>query len=389
VLAGAAVAAVVLLAGIPLGWYGPGKGAPSSPSGPRLPSFTLTNATVRIEPTFAEGAPQAFGWNGSAALVTGVVGDPGANSTPLALLATLGGVSGSGASANLSVQVSTLFAGGDTLGIGWNGTGWIISGEAAWGNLSTGAVVALSHGSWTNLTGLIEPYFFGEGGVWFDVWNGSAWLLGGESSAGAALVSLRGNSVTDLTGLIPNNAPGKWIQSIGWNGSSWLVGGHGVLGAIEGNRYLDLFPGSVFGGGGAFASAWNGSAWLIGGGSPGKLEYLRGTTLSLGPALPAKFSWWVSTIAWDGQGWYIGGKGSSPPLPYDSELFYLDARSGALFDLSSALPSSFVGGQVEFGAPAPFLGPNAVLLLGQGGLLPESGGEAGPSHGAAVIAMRN
>ncbi|HEV2317910.1 MAG TPA: hypothetical protein VGV89_10120 [Thermoplasmata archaeon] len=352
-----------------------------------LVAFEVYNATSALGAAFVDGAPQAFAGNGTVALVTGVVGDPGKLTTPFPLLGQVDpNLTDSGA-VNRSSEVATLFAGGDTLGIGWNGSAWLITGEARWGNLSTGAAAALRGTTWTNLTPLLLPYFEGNGGVWFDAWNGTAWLLGGESNQGAELVALQDGVVRDLTSVIPNNGPNHWIQSIGWNGTTWLVGGRGVFGALEGTRYTNLLPLSAFSQGGVFAAGWNGSAWLVGGGSPGSVESLRGNTLESGPVLPSNFTLWVDTVAWDGEGWYIGGAGATTAGTRIPELLYWDPSSQTMLDLTSRLPASFYGGQVQFGAVWDSGSSSSILFVGQGGLEPATP-QGGPSHGAAAVFTR-
>ncbi|MCI4325854.1 MAG: hypothetical protein L3K00_08275 [Thermoplasmata archaeon] len=354
---------------------------------PNASSFQLENVTGSLGATFARGAPQAFGFNGSTVLVTGVVGDPASSTIPFPLLGAFGGVPASAPPRNLSTDVAGLFHGGDTLGIGWNGSAWVITGEAAWSSDAGGAAAAWSDGVWTNLTPELRPFFGGAGGIWFDGWNGSSWLFGGQSDSGAALVSLRGSSVQDFSSQIPNNRPDHWIQFLQWNGTAWLVSGQGTLGVLTGSRYLDLEPQSPFGGGGAFAADWNGSRWLVGGGEPAVVAFLDGTRFVPGPRLPATFSWWVSAITWDGRGWYIGGEGSSASSAYDAALVYFDAATGVVVDLSALLPGAFAGGQIQFAGLAPFEGKSAVLLIGQGGLHP-SATELGPSTGAAATVVR-
>ncbi|MCI4316913.1 MAG: hypothetical protein L3J96_00100 [Thermoplasmata archaeon] len=379
-----ALAAVVVVASIHLGFFqAPAVAVPRG--GP--PSFEVQNETSELGATFEHGAPQAFGYNGSVVLLTGVVGAPVNSTVPFALLGALGGVPSPGPAPNLSAEIAGEFPGGDTLGIGWNGTAWLIAGEAAWRGYSGGAVVALSDGRWTNLTGVVGPYFSGAGGIWFVAWNGTSWLLGGASGRGAALVSLHGSTVHDLTELLPNRGPNTWIQFLAWNGTGWLVGGYGVFGELSAGRYTDLFASSMFGGGGMYAADWNGSAWLVGGGTPGTIEYLYGSQLVPGPTLAATFSMWVSTIVWDGDGWFIGVAGAKPTHLHTAELEYLESETGALLDLSTRLPGAFSGGQVQYGALAPFLGPGAVLLIGQGGL-GTPGKAAGPSEGAASSIKR-
>jgi hypothetical protein len=380
-----AVTALLLVAGFELGWFG--STAPSRGDGDPSARFQLHDVTSLMGETFADGAPQAFGWNGTAALVTGVVGSPGPDTVPFPLLAQLGDSTGKVPPINRSGEVATLFAGGDTLGLAWNGSAWLITGEAAWGDLASGAAAAYGEGVWTNLTPAVGPFFSGAGGVWFDAWNGSAWLLGGQSGTDAALVAIQGSQVTDLTALLPNNGPDRWIQFIAWNGTDWLIGGRGVFGLLHGNRYTDLLPGSDFTHGGMFAADWNGSTWLVGGGTPGRIEFLRGGQLTRGPVLSDALTWWVSAIVWDHAGWYLGGEGSGPNWTYTSVLEYLDATTGAMVDLTPRLPSAFLGGQIQFAALAAPFGPTAVLMVGQGGLSQDSKAY-GPSHGAAATVAR-
>ncbi|HEV2450134.1 MAG TPA: hypothetical protein VGU43_07000, partial [Thermoplasmata archaeon] len=381
------VVAVVALAGV--GWLVWSR-APGTPGSATLGAgdFTVQNATYLLGPTFTHGAPQAFGFNATDALVTGVVGNPGPLTVPYALLGAFGlGAAGS-AAVNRSSEVATLFHGGDTLGVAWNGSSWLLTGEAAWGTDAGGAAAALTGGRWTNLTPLLGPYFGSRnGGTWFDAWNGSSWLLGGSDQDGAALVALRGNSVTNLTALLPNNGPALWIQFLAWNGSAWLIGGQGIFGALRGTQYTNLLLGSPALGSGMFAAGWSGQRWLVGGGSPGWLEYLDGTTLTPAPTLPSSVSKWVSTIVWDGRGWFIGGAGSTPTSFRTAQLLYLDPSSDRLVNLSAQLPSAFEGGQIQFAGPSPLTGLPAVLLLGQGGV-----GATTPygsaSHGAAALIFR-
>ena len=377
------LASVVVITGFWAAFPRP-SGEVDTPPGP---AFQVTNVTAQLGDTFVNGAPQAFGWNGTETLVTGVVGNPPANAVPFPLLGALGGTTASADAINLTQEVTGLFHGGVTLGLAWNGSTWLITGEAAWGTFATGAAAYYSNGVWTNLTPLLGPYFSGVGGIWFDAWNGSAWLIGGNSTSGAALVALQGSAVQDLTGLIPNNRPVDWIQYVQWNGTAWLVGGYGVFGVVRGNSYTDLYPGSEFTGGGVYAADWNGSAWLVGGGAPAAVETLRGSSLSPGPALAPAFRYWVNGIAWDGNGWYIGGAGESPGDFWQADLEYLPAGSGGLFDLSATLPSAFWEGEVQYLALAPWYGPHVVLLVGQGGLGPETA-VGGPSHGAAATVVR-
>ncbi len=378
------IAGLSVWAGLSIALEGtPGTAGSSAPT---AGDFRFVNATAWLGSTFVHGAPQAFGFNGDATWVTGVVGNPGPTSVPYPLLGGLGSPYGGPTPSNLSANVAQLFHAGDTLGIGWNGSSWLITGEAAWGSVASGALAAYSDGQWTNLTPLIAPYFGGNGGVWFDAWNGTAWLLGGGSNnVTGVLVSLQGSTVHNLTPLIPDNSANTWIQCLAWNGSAWLVGGHGIFGALDGNRYTNLLPGSEFTDGGLYAADWNGTEWLVGGGEPAVVEFLRGSDLVPGPPLAPSFSDWVNSIVWDGRGWYIAGAGTASSQARFPGLEYLDASSGVLVNLAGQLPSEFGQGEIQFGGPAPFAPIGTILFLGQGGL---TATKPGPSHGAAVTVAR-
>lgn len=379
----AAVVGVIVVAALDFGWS-PG-GSNRTPS---RPSFVVANLTDRLGGAFDPGAPQAAGSNSTAVLVTGVGGrSPGDEPQPR--LVALGGTAGTPPPDNLTGELGGIFRGGDTLGVAWNGSAWLVVGEAAWPGYA-GAAAAVGAGDrWTNLTSEIAPYFEGQG-AWIDGWNGSSWLIGGNDSGDAVLVSLHGTAVTDLTDRIPVNGPNRWFQFIAWNGTAWLVGGTGVFGALVGDRYVDLYPRSAFTAGGMFAADWNGSAWLVGGGSPARVEVLTGTQFSSAPALPPAFHWWVDGIVWDGAGWYIAGKGIAGAATFSPELYYLPADfSMGLEELTSLLPSAFDGGQVQFAGAFPMLGAGTVLLIGQGGVFDARSGQGGISHGALASVHRH
>ncbi len=388
----AVVAAVALVVGLVVVWgegvgwisslngASPGTGSPAG-------AFRLVDATSHLGVTFADGAPQAFAFNVSAVLVTGVVGDPGSSTVPSGLLGTLGGWAGDPVPQNLSDQARPFFHAGDTLGAAWNGSSWIVTGEAAWGRFSTGAAAELTGSSWRNLTPVLGPYFAGTGGIWFDAWNGTGWLFGGASGKTASLVSMHGTATENLSRLVVAHSDPSWIQLLAWNGTSWIVGGQGVFGTLTGDRYVDLFDQTPFSSGGVFAAAWNGHEWLVGGGPPGTVEYLNGDRITPGPNLGTSFNRWLNSIVWDGGGWYLGGSASTPNAVSVPVLEYLSSNSTSPTDLSPELPASFAGGQIQFGSLAPFLGSGSVLFIGQGGLAFHTT-EAGPSHGAAVEVTR-
>lgn len=334
--------------------------------------LAVTDLTSHLGATFHPGAIQGFGANASTIYLAGI----GEWDRPVDVTQpVLAEMSTSEQVVNRTPEVASLFTNGGVFGTVWNGSTWWISGEATWGTLGEGVIISGSDAGWTNLTPQFGPYFHDQG-AWAVGWNGSAWLVAGNSTAQAVLLSYEGGVIRNLTGLLPNNRPGDWIQLMVWNGQSWLLGGRGVFGLLTGQSYVDLLPASPFTSGGPFAADWNGSAWLVGGGPPAATDVVRGTTQSPGPALPTGFSVWVNAIVWTGAGWLVAGKGGATgSATSTSELAFWPANSsgsGAV-DLSYRLPPSFADGQVQYAAWAPPLGRHAILLVGQGALDPQSG----------------
>jgi hypothetical protein len=279
---------------------------------------------------------------------------------------------------NLTAQVAGVFFEGGVYGLGWNGTAWLVGGQASWGGGNFGALVGITGQTFTNLTGELRGAFDG-GGIFALAWNGSSWLIGGNSSAGTVLVSLQGDVSSDLSSRVVSYDRLGWIQYIGWNGTAWLIGGQGVLGTLTGDRYDDLWPDSPYGGQGVYAAAWNGTAWLIGGGS-GRLVLLRDGQLLAGPTLLRSFDQAVLLIVPLSGGWLVGGKGTAPGGGIAPALVYWPGVAPYLDDLSPLVPSSFSSGEIQGGAPSPVFGPGAVALVGEGNYNLSTG------HGSGAIA---
>jgi hypothetical protein len=350
-------------------------GTPSSvgPGPITVPGGTVDVAdlTPQLGATFHPGAIQGFGTNATTILYAGISvwNRPQELSWP-ELDRQLSG----GAIENLTPQVEASFHEGGVFGTVWNGSSWLISGESTWGNDSGGVLLSLEGGRWSNLTPLVRPYFR-DGGVWAVGWNGSSWLLAGNSSGGSTLVSYRLGHLQDLTAVLPANRPGGWIQLLVWNGSSWMVGGKGAFGLLQGGRYTDLRTGTPFAGSGVFGADWNGTAWVVGGGPPAAIAIVRGSSVLASPALGPAFDAWVNSVVWTPSGWLLAGKGfagasggSTPQL-----ALWSGSSSATATDLSAYLPASFARGQVQFAAWAPPLGSRVLLLVGQGALDSSSG----------------
>ncbi|MCI4340606.1 MAG: hypothetical protein L3J73_05005 [Thermoplasmata archaeon] len=336
----------------------------------------VEDLSSRLGATFHPGAIQGFGSNDTTVLIAGISAwdKPAGRTQPvLASLTAGGGV------VNETPSVARQFTDGGVFGTVWNGSAWLVSGEATWGSLNEGVLLSYSGGVWTNLTPVLGPYFE-NGGIWAVGWNGSSWLLAGNTSAGAVMVGYAAGVPTNLTNLLPPQRAGDWIQLLVWNGDAWMIGGKGVFGTLALGHYTDLLAGSPFRLGGAYAADWNGTAWLVGGGLPAALVIVEGGSLVAAPALPAGFDRWVNAIVWTSAGWIVGGKGSAS-VPGDlgsaPELAVWSPYHASLSDLSASLPAAFNGGQVQFAWWAPILGPHVVLIVGQGDLNSVTGSSVG------------
>lgn len=347
-----------------------GLGVAFEPHAPALPGNTIAvvNATALLGGMYRPGAVQGVSGNASALLLGGN-GPFAERSGPTVPLLTL--VGPDAMPQNASAPAAGAFGEGAPFVVAWNGSSWLIGGERLAAGAPSGALVELRAGVWTDRTPGLGTAFAG-GGVWALGWNGTDWLVGGSGSAGAVLLALGPGSDRNLSALLPNNTAADWVQWLAWNGTGWLVGGGGVFGTLEGARYHDLLPSSPFRSGGVFSADWNGSAWLAGGGAPAALAVVRGTEVVGQPELPPGFDRWVNIVFWTPEGWIVGGRGTTSGGASAPELA-LWATSGILVDDSALLPTSFAGGEILAGARAPSLGPDALVVAGEGALDPATG----------------
>ncbi len=401
--------AALVLFGSGLIPVGPAGGAPSTTGATRcVAALRIGNVTSLLGPTFQPGAPQTFGANGSAVVVGGIGVYVKQRSFTLPVFASLEGNPPAAPAKNLTAQIDPYFHDGGVYAAVWNGTAWLLGGQATWNGTTSAALVAWKNGVFTNLSGLIANSFVngssprppskGDWGVWALAWNGTAWLVGGNGSRGATLLSFRGTTVTDLSPQLASSRGSGWILLLAWNGTTWLIGGYHVLEAYAAGVFVDYLPTSPFAGSGAFGADWNGTAWLIGGGPPAALATLRDGTLRPGPAPPASFNGaWVGPIialnasTWDVSctGWLLAGLGSLPTGFLRPALgVWLPADSASPVDLSSRLPQSFDRGLVQFAGWAPPFGRGAILLAGQGGLNATTGASVG-ALGEVVLGPPN
>jgi hypothetical protein len=170
---------------------------------------------------------------------------------------------------------------------------------------------------------------------------------------------------------------------LGWNGTAWTVGGFGVLALFEEGRLTDLRVKMPFPGGGVYGIGWNGTTWMFAG-SPTQPVAWDGSHVIPGPTLPKGFDAWTNMVLPFAGGWLFAGGGVSPTGRDTAQVAYASSCPGApVVDLAGQLPGAFDGGYVQFGAPAPAIASNEVLLVGNGGIeVP-----AFSSHGAAAYVM--
>ncbi len=362
-----AVVAVAVALGVTLASasFGP---APVGTETPVNPKFTLVNESSALGSVYHPGIILGAAANGSSALLGGIGVYTKVPEFTLPDLAAMTAGSNGVTVTNLTPRVNTYFFAGGVYAMGWNGTSWLIGGQAAWGGgtYNWGSLVALTGTTLVNRTSLLGSVFNG-GGVFAMGWNGSAWLLGGNSTAGPVLESIQGTTVTNLTALLPPVDPNGWVQLIAWNGDEWLIGGEGVFGVLHGASYVDLWNSAPFQGSGVYAGGWNGSAWLAGGGAA-RLVLVVHDSVHPTPPLAGTFDQSVTFVQPIASGWLVGGTGTSPTGGFAPELVYWDGEGSHATseDLTPSLPSAFLGGDLQSGCAAPLFGLNATLVVGEG-----------------------
>ncbi|MGI0156078.1 MAG: hypothetical protein ACREDE_08125, partial [Thermoplasmata archaeon] len=255
---------------------------PASPSAG--PTVSVRDETPALDGVFDPGIILAAASNGSATLLGGIgVYTKLPRDFSLPVLAELLPSVGGAHAVNLTAAVNQYFYAGGIYAIGWNGTAWLIAGQATWNGTNYGTAVAMTGSGFRNLTPAFEPFFVG-GGIFAVGWNGTSWLLGGNSTSGVALVALRGTSATGLSSRLPSTAPDRWLQLLQWNGAEWLVGGEGVFGTLDGTDFTNLLGATPFAGTGAWAGAGDGTGWIAGGGG-GRLVVVGGSGVTVVPPL--------------------------------------------------------------------------------------------------------
>lgn len=346
---------------------------------PPLPA-QITDETRALGPVFRPGVMLSGSSNTTTTFLGGIGVYSQVSGFSLPVFAALTSSSAGPTVVNETSVVESYFFEGGVYAIAWNGSSWLIGGQRSPGGADQGVLVALSGNAVTNLTGSIANDFAG-GGVWSVGWNGTSWLIGGNSSKTATLLGLSDGSFTDLSSRLVGHGSHPWVQMLAWNGDEWMVGGHGVFGLWTSTGYIDLFPTSPFQKGGVYASAWNGTSWLVGG-DGSELVWVRGDTATMATSLPPGFDRLALMIVSVAQGWFVAGKGQGSGDVFVPELaFWTGTASSPPTDYSSVLPSSFDGGDIQGGIPAPEFGPGAVLMVGVGSYIAATG------HGVGAMAL--
>lgn len=369
----AGVVAVVLVATLVY----PGPTALGAHPAFRLTGFRISDLSGALGPSFHPGIVLGASSNATTTMLGGIGVYRVSPELTLPALASLSPSAAPLAATNLTPGINDYFWEGGVYGIGWNGSSWLIAGQAGWGGGTSnyGAAVSWSHGAIVNRTSALGNTFVG-GGIFAMGWNGTSWLLGGNNTTGHPTIeAFDGSHSVDLTSrLVVHKVGASWLQLIAWNGDEWLIGGEGVLGILTGTTFVDLYPESPFVGSGVWTAGWNGSAWLVGGGA-GHLAVVRGTSISTVPNLSTTFDQAVLFIQEERGGWLVGGKGSGGrDVSLPELLFWPSATPGApVVDYSVAIPSAFANGEIQSGAPAPAFGPDCAVVVGEGGYDPHSG----------------
>lgn len=368
VLAG--VVLVALIAVTAALWASP-AGSVNGRTAPRQFHVAFQDLTPSLGTLFHPGVILGTASNGTRSLLAGIGVYNKVTTFDLPVVAASVGPGPIGSAwENLTPALNDAFWEGGVYSAAWNGSSWLLGGQAAWGGNDRGAAELLSDGRLTNLTPEIGPIFAG-GGIFAVGWNGTAWLLGGNSSSTIALAALEGGRLTNLTSELPGHLASGWVQMTQWNGAEWMITGTGVVATLTGAVFHDLDPSSPFLGNGAYAAAWNGSAWLVGGGDGARLVVVQHDRVAPGPAMPTGFDQVVLFVAPLDGGWAIGGKGTTPAGVVAPEFVtWNGTANGGVTDDSSLVPSSFGNsGEIQAGAPlaAPVsVGSSEFLLVGDG-----------------------
>jgi hypothetical protein len=329
--------------------------------------FSFMNLTSELGNTFSSGSIQSFSINESAILLAGVGYYNRSTGYNLPSLMKLNSTNPSAIGEPMMSVAEKYFHNGTIFGSAWNGSAWMLTGESYNGVIDGGGAIIISGDVITNLTPQIEPYF-NLGGAWFDAWNGTGWLIGGNNDKQAALVGLYHDKVINYTPLLGKLPMRSWIQLIVWNGTSWLIGGYQIFGFLTSGKYIDMLQKTEFLNSGVLAASFVNHRWYIGGGPPAGIQvlYPNGTTNTI--QMPSYFNKWVNGITCYKGYFLVGGEAAPNSFEICPALYAINisAKEEMFCNLTSLLPSSFKHGQIQFIAYIQFKGVSGVMIAGQG-----------------------
>lgn len=346
----AAVLVAALLVGLVVWAYElrpSGSSSRNSPPPPSVFNVTFMDRSASLGDLFHPGVILGVATNSTATLLAGITAYNRSSGSELPVIARSEATGSTWE--NITSPLNTQFWYGGVYSAVFNGSSWLLGGQASWRGIDTGSAAFLTGSTLVNITPQLGAIFAG-GGIFAVGWNGSSWLIGGNSSTGIGLAAVTGAYVTDLSPQVGTHVHAGWVQAIQWSGKEWMVMGEGVFGVLRGSQYIDLDPQSPFLDNGCFAAAWNGTAWLVGGGA-GKTVLVQNDRVSAGPRMPAEFDQVVLFIANFGLGWIIAGKGLAANGSTMGEFVTWNGNTtGGVVDRSSDLPSAFSGGEIQAGA---------------------------------------
>lgn len=232
-------------------------------------------------------------------------------------------------------------------------------------NRSTGAWNTPSN---TDYSGFL--WDFGQHQIKCAGYNGSYWLIGGESGS---LNRYDGTTYTDLRVLLEAADPAWKVNTVkcaGWNGSYWLIGGTGGKlarydGSTFSSRTAGLDAGTAWGTNAINFIEPGNSAWLLGGEAKKLAISPDGNSFSALEIPPADWGGSADAILcadWAGAACFIGGT--------NGRLVYYDtAGAGSWLNLEAGL-STANGGTFNVNA-LKYDGTSAVRIGCSGGKLSE------------------
>ncbi|MEM0158710.1 MAG: hypothetical protein QW812_04280 [Thermoplasmataceae archaeon] len=346
-------------------------------AGAKIPEFRYISLQEELGTQFDPGSIQAFGYNNTSLLISGLGPYNKSTDSSLPNLEEIDSLNIQPGK-NMDSAISEYFGLGSVFGTNWNGSAWLLTGQLSYGDVNVGSVVSYEGNRFTNLTPRFSTYFQ-RGGAWIDGWNGSAWIVAGNSDNRASLVEYSHGSVVNLTGLLGNTPVGSWIQFVLWNGSAWFLGGHLIFGFLNGDRYTNLLSLSPFADSGALSGLYVDGEWIIGGGPPAGAVIVKGQSITEAFHPPAYLNMWINGIA-DFNGYiFLGGKGMTDTGLIHPALYIY--RSLSSFNnpvnQSAEIPASFNGGQIQFMETIDFHGVQSLFIAGQGNYNEETGYSTG------------